>query len=411
MVKRRQLVSLLWALGLALCTAVLLAGCDDGFSLAPREPVTIRCVFPGGTEMIEPLVEAFQNEHKHITVEMVDSPFLFYRRAEPEEFDVALVPPFNLEGLVEDGEIIGLSSLVTEDDDFSMDDFYQGAVDSLMIQGQPYAIPYASSMAVMVYNRDLFDKHNVPYPQVGWTWPDFLETAKSLTHEDAGEYGYAYQQVGGQLGFVEPLLLVYQHGGRMFDSLANPSRGIVNEPLTVEAIQWYADLIHRHRVAAPPGNRQIPYPISGITGGKYAMWVAFIEDEYDDLNVGYAPLPRDVNQVTMGTVYGLAISSNTVDPDAAWEWLSYLSSQPPVFLMPTRRSVAESDDFAGSLSTDAVDAARASLPHLISLNMAPDSPMSKRFGFVTEAWATAIGKIQNGEPVQAALDEAQRKLN
>jgi len=409
MVRGGMRSTLRWIL-LVGCLATLLCGCVDTSFLVPREPVTIRFAFPGDTDYYDALIEEFQGRHKHITVELVQSNYFYYRgRSQEDQYDVALMPQFMLPGLIEEQAVISLNALISEDRDFSMDDFYPGAVDVMNVQGQTYAIPYMADMAVMVYNKDLFDKYGVPYPELDWTRDEFLGRAKSLTHEDAGEYGYAYQQVGGQRGFTELMLLIYQSGGRFFDDLSNPTRMIFNEPLNVEAMQWYADLIHLHKVAPRLGGRQIPYPDAGIDGGKYAMWIGYLGDDWDDLNVGIAPLPRGRNAVTMGTVLGLVISPETQDAQAAWEWISYVSGQAPPGLMPPRRSVAESEAMTRMLPPEAVEVGRASLPNLISFNFSFEGRLGKTWGTAMQVYSTAVARIQNGDPVQATLDEAQEK--
>jgi ABC-type glycerol-3-phosphate transport system substrate-binding protein len=394
---------------LVLGLAALLCGCGDTAFLAPREPVTIRFAFPGDTTYYDALIEEFQGEHENITVELIGGNFFFRRQSEDNQYDVALLPQFMLPGLIEEQDIIGLNALISEDGDFSMDDFYPGAAAAMSVDGQTYAVPYIADMAVMVYNKDLFDKYAVAYPNANWTWDEFLERAKSLTHDGAGEYGYAYQQLGRQMGFVEPMLYIYQNGGRFFDNLSSPTRMIFNEPLNVGALQWYADLIHLHKVAPQPGNRQTPYPIAGISGGKYAMWMGYLDDDWGDLNVGMAPLPRGENAVTVGTVMGLVISPETQDAHAAWEWVSYISGQLPPGLMPTRRSVAESDGVNRILSPEAVEAGRASLPNMISYNLSFEGQLGSTWGASIQTYTTALTKIQNGDLVQAALDEAQEK--
>ncbi|MCD6284711.1 MAG: sugar ABC transporter substrate-binding protein [Anaerolineae bacterium] len=392
------------------CLAALLCGCVDTSFLVPREPVTIRFAFPGDTNYYAALIEAFQSQHKNVTLELAQgNRFYFRRQSEENQYDVALVPQFMLPGLIEEQAVISLNALISEDRDFSMDDFYPGAADVMNVQGQTYAIPYMVDVAVMVYNKDLFDKYVVPYPELEWTQDEFLERAKRLTHEDAGEYGYAYQQVGGQRGLTELMLLIYQNGGRFFDDLSNPTRIIFNEPLNVEAMQWYADLSHLHKVAPPLGGRQMPYPDAGINGGKYAMWIGYLGDDWGDLNVGIAPLPRGRNAVTTGTVLGLVISPETQDAQAAWEWVSYISGQAPPGLMPPRRSVAESDAMTRLLSPEGVDVGRASLPNLISFNLSFEGQLGKTWGTAMQAYSTAVARIQNGDPVQTTLDEAQEK--
>lgn len=101
----------------------------------------------------------------------------------------------------------------------------------------------------MYYNRDLFDARGVAYPQAGWTWQDFLSTAKQLTTVEGkgegqtGHWGFvAHPMVGDVFPFV------LQHGGKMMDDLLRPTHLIFDDLLVAEAIQWYTDLGLVHEV-------------------------------------------------------------------------------------------------------------------------------------------------------------------
>jgi hypothetical protein len=61
------------------------------------------------------------------------------------------------------------------------------------------------------------------------------------------------------------------------------------------------------------------------------------------------------------------------------------------------------------LSLEAVEVGRASLPKLISFNLSFEGQLGKRWGTAMQAYSTAFARIQNGDPVQATLDEAQEK--
>jgi multiple sugar transport system substrate-binding protein len=52
--------------------------------------------------------------------------------------------------------------------------------------GKLYGIPFEMNYGAMVYNKDLFDKFNVPYPRDNMTWDDALAAAKKLTKSDGG---------------------------------------------------------------------------------------------------------------------------------------------------------------------------------------------------------------------------------
>ncbi|HLU26920.1 MAG TPA: extracellular solute-binding protein, partial [Glycomyces sp.] len=50
-----------------------------------------------------------------------------------------------------------------------------------------WAFPKDFTPMVIYYNRDAFDEAGVPYPRPGWTWAEFLETAKRLTRDTDGD--------------------------------------------------------------------------------------------------------------------------------------------------------------------------------------------------------------------------------
>ena len=406
--RRRRLKA--WGLGLV-CLMFLVAGCADLSFLAPREPVTIRFVTTGDAAYYAPLIEAFQREHKHITVDLVAptgvGPGQF------ADFDILVVPQFALNFLMDAGYPIDLGTFMTEDADFRLEDFYTTGVDLLSTGGQRWAVPYMADVMVMVYNRDLFDQYRVPYPDPDWNWDGFLDRALSLTDAAEGVYGYAPYQ-SGQLSTYESMIFIYQQGGRLFDDLAAPNAMTINDPLNVAAMQWYADLFHRHSVAPGPGARRVPYPQSGIENGRYAMWMGWLSDVEDwerDLHVGVAPMPRGQRPLTIGTVYGIVISAEAPDPTACWEWVSFISQAPPPALVPLRRSLVEAEAGAAGVDAEIAEVGRASVPMMIGMNFGPGGPLWDKWGVAMQAFGGALVAIQNGDPVGPALDAAQAKVD
>lgn len=393
---------------IAACLMGLSVGCVDLAALQPKEPVTIRFAAFGDTNYFEALVEEFQQEQKHITVEFVSGRSLF--ASQEVEYDVLLLSHLMIPFLMEQQPLMELNPLISEDDDFDLGDFYHSPVEAMSQDGRRLGVPYMADMIVMYYNRDLFDRNNVPYPPVDWTWNDFLERAQELSDPAAGQFGFAYHQMGA-LGAIEPMAMMYQYGGHLFDDLIDPSVITINGPENERALQFYADLIHRHRVAPGPGQRQIPFPDEGIENGNYAMWMGYLSDEWEDLNVGVAPLPREQQALTFGSILGFAISGRSENPQASWEWIKFLSEQPPPGLMPARRSIAESDKMVGLLDDEAIAAAQASLPHLTGLPVGMQGQLGQQWGIAMQALSGAVAAIQNGDPVGPALNAAQEKID
>ena len=93
--------------------------------------------------------------------------------------------------MIEDGSIIPLDPFTEQNSAVDMDDFYPEALELFTDEGKVWAIPAGLDTLVMYYNQDLFDQYNVPYPEIGWTWDDFLQTSLSLRDPNAGVFGYA----------------------------------------------------------------------------------------------------------------------------------------------------------------------------------------------------------------------------
>jgi ABC-type glycerol-3-phosphate transport system substrate-binding protein len=389
----------------------LFAGCGDLSFIAPREPTTVRFVYSGDAAYYQPLIEEFQQKNKYITIEMV-SPTVM-RAGRLEDADVLVVPQFAMTYFLDEDFAIDLNTFATVDSDFSFDDFYPTSVQLLSTEGQQWGVPYMADLMVMAYNRSTFDRHGVGYPDLNWTWNDFLEIAQKLSDPARGEYAYANYQ-SGQLSMYEPMIFMYGQGGRLFDDLAEPTEMTINDPANITAMQGYADLIYRYHVTPPPGQRRVPYPQAGVEGGKYAMWMSWLSDIDswgDDLDIGIAPIPAGQIPVTMGTVYGLVISSQAEDPDACWTWVKYLSTKAPPALMPLRRSLVVSNDGGSTIGVEAAEVGRVSLPRMIGMNFSMQGQLGSQWGVAMQAFNAALVAIQGGDAVGPALDTAQSKLN
>ena len=385
---------------------VLLPGCAQLPMLAPTEPATIQFAYGGGgTAYYKALIDEFNKEYPHITVELVN----WHGRppANIAEVDVFAISTYRFAYLQEKHILTPLNTFIQEDSDFDLNDFYPSTVNAFSIEGQRWAIPIGADTLVMYYNKTLFDKTNTPYPEPGWTWDDFLNRAINVSNSAAGVFGYAYHTSGG-LGILEPMTFIYQHGGRLFDDLGAPTRMTLNDPLNVEAMTWYGDLINAHHVAPRPGERSLPFPENGIEKGQYAMWMGWYSDERE-AHWGIAPLPRDQNACTMGSIAGLAIAAETPNPEASWQWVSFLSRQAPNDLIPARRSITESNAYRERVGSDNAETGRAALAELLQLNLSLEGQLGMTWGKSMGALSTALTMIRGGENAQAALDAAQEQ--
>ena len=105
---------------------------------------------------------------------------------------------------------------------------------------------------VFFYNKTLFQRAGVPEPTERWTWDDLLDAARKLTRADGSQWGI---NVG--TGFEGQLLtFIWSAGGDYINK--ERTRTTMDDPGTLEGLQWVADLFLRHRVA--PAGRDALYP-------------------------------------------------------------------------------------------------------------------------------------------------------
>ena len=401
---------LLWIVA-SLCL-VLLASCIGG--TPTPEPVTITFAHPKpDTDTYQRLLQRFNEAYPYITIELQPKDSDMLSGLGPGDADVFVSSQFAQIWLREQGTILNLTPFVEQDEAFQPSDLYPGTMGLYTSEGQIWGIPASVDVMVMFYNQDLFDQYGVSYPQIGWRWDDFLAAAMAIRDPQADVFGYVPNNAYGPF---DALVFIYQHGGGIFDDLQKPSRTTFDDPLTIEALEWYTDLMYGSNVAPTPEQMQQALGSSqgvrrGIQLGKVGMWMELLSQREEpwtaDLCLGIVSLPVDQQPATMTLIEGYFISAQTPHADACWEWISFLSQQLPGRLIPVRKSLAEGDEFTRQAGSEVAAIARASMENALLL-----SPELAAFEQAVDVFGKAFDAVINGRstPLEAmtwAQQEAQ----
>jgi multiple sugar transport system substrate-binding protein len=403
-----------------LCLILALA-CSGCATAAPTpEPVTIGFAHPDvDVDFYQAMVDEFGVSHPHITVELHASGGNPFGALGTGDADVLVVSPYALIALQQQGQIISLDPFIEQERSFDLSGFYPGAMEPLTMEGKRWAIPAGVDVLVTFYSRDLFDQHSLPYPEIGWTWDDFLNAGLTITDPDEGIYGYTTTGTMTDPSYFDAVFFIYQHGGRLFDSLQDPSHTTFDDPLAVDAVDWYARLYHEYDIAPTPqearqafgGGQYAIY--DGLRHGKVGMWFGMLSERGGIgwpvewfVNWGMAPLPQDVTSITQAQVEGYVIYAETKHPDACWEWITFLSQQMPYRLMPARKALAESSAYGQRVGQDVAAVARASMENAVLINLLAFA----EFEGDMENFARAVGEvIDETSTPQAAMDWVQQQ--
>jgi len=135
------------------------------------------------------------------------------------------------------GMLADMTDLYSDvDPDYYTQHFSQISLDNARASdGRMYGVPKDKDNIVMVYNREMFDRAGVPYPDENWTWDDLVSASQRI-YDATGKYGYlAYND--DQVGYWN---FVYQAGGHILS--ADKTRAGFTNPGTRKAMEFYVGL-------------------------------------------------------------------------------------------------------------------------------------------------------------------------
>src|SRR5690349_1833913 len=145
----------------------------------------------------ETLVVAFNQKYPDIGINLVYTPgedefhsangedeyrqrlSLDFASAKPPDVFLMNYREYGLFG--EKGQLELLGPYLAKSKLIQPDDFYSQALAAFTRNNVLECIPQNISGTVVYYNKDLFQKANIAFPNANWTWDDFLNTAQALT--------------------------------------------------------------------------------------------------------------------------------------------------------------------------------------------------------------------------------------
>jgi multiple sugar transport system substrate-binding protein len=297
---------------------------------------------PSQEKILNELIQKFQQENPNIEVSMQNyKPADYWPKISamaasgemPDVFDMSsgFVDEWASKGLLYD-----LQKLV--DRDIKKDDYFTSVFNAVRYpdkeKGNMHAFPYAWVTTVLYYNKDMFDKAQLAYPNDKWTWDDYLNAAKKLTidtNNDGKPDQWGTWQYG-RYAQIEPWL--YQNNG----DILNPDKTqfTINEN-GKETLQFLTNLTTKYKVSPTPKEMKGIKQEDIFPLGKAAMWVdgSFMIDNNrkvigEKFKWGMTTVPKGPHfkdQVTYGWPDNLAIAKKTKHAEEAWKFIQFMTGK------------------------------------------------------------------------------------
>ncbi|UOQ46535.1 sugar ABC transporter substrate-binding protein [Halobacillus salinarum] len=386
---------------------LVLAGCsskDDKEASATSDGSTTEITlgfYSSGSadEKMNELIKKFEEQHPDIKVKTQNAPYQqFFQKLDTQIAggnapDVWLSDGVFVQKYAERGAAKDLTEWINND--LNKDDYY-GLDFNKDSDGKYWAVPQGIQIGALFYNKDMFDKAGVDYPDDSWTWEDLKEAGAQLsidstgkTANDSGYNANSVKQYG--LTFFNitegwmPVLKSYG-GGVLDEELRN---SIVDSPENKEAVNYIVDGMQRGIFTDPSDLQAFQSPMAPFPSQTAAMRIGIyaraLAANETGVNYDVTVLPKGPDGKRFSPVIANSwIISNSASDEkakAAWEWIKYWVSEDEVQkewaalgeAVPVKKSVANSDlfldsgekpdnkqafldsfDFAGTLDVNAV---------------------------------------------------------
>jgi multiple sugar transport system substrate-binding protein len=325
------------ALAIAACAPVAQQG-SSGSDAPAAASSTIGFLTQGGDEAAvnryKPLIEQFQADNSDITVEMILEPGgaievqtkLLTLIAAGEAPDTYWAHSYTNAGQAKRNIQLALDDLLAADSEVKGEDFLPAAWLDFQIDGKQIGFPRETTSTVIIYNKELFDKHSLPMPAADWTWADFTEAAATMTEGEGTTkiFGTADWNLNRNTW-----CLMWQKGGDVLN--ADRSAYTMNEAVNVEVVRQIAGWQQEGGFHIPGAEMGGFTTADLFTTGRIGMFpqfsvftgIAAAEFEWD---VAHLPVDPGDTRATRVASAGHSVYSGTEQQDASWRFLKKLAS-------------------------------------------------------------------------------------
>ena len=270
------------------CAATMLSATAVTASAADKKEVVIWDYFETDAqkEMIQSLMDGFNASQDEYEATHVYVPFSDYEKqltlgiASGELPDLVILDGCSMASFIQ----LGLFGDIS-DADINWDEYIEGPLESTMMDGKHYGIPFATNCTALYYNKDMFDAAGIDYPDENTTWDEFHEMAKALTKD--GVYGFGNAATNTDEGTFQCLRWLYTAGGSYtdiedgVDAYKLMQEMIEDGSWTKECVNWTQSDVNNNFMAGNLAMQQNgPWQIPGI------------EANAPDLNYGVTVLPK-----------------------------------------------------------------------------------------------------------------------
>ncbi|MBM4457595.1 MAG: sugar ABC transporter substrate-binding protein [Chloroflexi bacterium] len=292
-----------------------------------KVPVEIVYAFHDPADFRKEAVEAFNRQFADIkiTLQQIPDEFptkVFTMAAAGTLPDVVRVWEPHVLDFGRSEQVIDLQPFVDKQADFNIADFIESFHNFPVIKGKRYGIADGWNGHLCFYNKGLFDKASVKYPDENWNWDDYVAIAQKISKPAEKIWG----SDGLFIGWLHwSYKLVWQNGGQVYSE--DYTKCLLDSAEAIEGLQFWADQLLKGEIMPSPAQAEGMGDM--FQTGRAAMqrvgtWVMGALAEGGKFAWDMVPEPkRKVRRTLLHTAFNV-IPKTTKDKDNAWKWLNFI---------------------------------------------------------------------------------------
>jgi multiple sugar transport system substrate-binding protein len=231
------------------------------------------------------------------------------------------------------------------------------AWETVTVKGRILSLPWVVTNDAIYYRTDRLKEYGLRAPKDDWTWDDFLALARGFTKPDRNQYGFGMRGAG-TWAVLYATEFMYGAGAQVLKD----GKVVINSPEAVSGLEWYLDLLRKHKVTPPSvptdGWRQIVEGFGrGITNtylhnsGSSEEQKGFVGEK----NFATVPLPIGPAKKRASFYFSETLTAfkGGKNREGGWRFMSWLMEDEPhamysktLGLLPARKTIADRPEFA-----------------------------------------------------------------
>lgn len=210
-----------------------------------------------------------------------------------------------------------------------------GAWTTVEFQGKQYGMPWILDTKYLFYNKDMLARAGIAAPPK--TWDELTEQAKVIKEKGIVDYPIVWSWAQAEAVICDYTTLLSAYGGSFLDSDGKP---VFDQDGGLTALEYMTASMEAG-ITNPNSKEYLEEDVRRVfQNGEAAFalnWTYMFnlanagDDSKVKGQVGVAPAPgvaglSDVS--AMNGSMGLGVTATSQNPDAAWDYVTYMTSQP-----------------------------------------------------------------------------------